>query len=82
MGALFAGENLADILGAQTSAADGVECTRETANHFIEEARTFGGEGEMVAVLGDVESANRFDWIWVVVFAVAGTVGSKIVLAD
>ena len=35
VGALPAGENLADIFGAQASAADGVECAGETADHFI-----------------------------------------------
>lgn len=82
VGALLAGENLADVCGAQTSAADGVECAGETADHFIQEASAFGGEGEELAVLSDVEAAHCFDWVWVVVFSVTGTIGSKVVLAD
>ena len=82
MGALLGCEDFRNILRAKTSAANGVECAGETADHFIQEASAFGGEGEELAVLSDVEAAHCFDWVWVVVFSVTGTIGSKVVLAD
>lgn len=42
--ALFGSEDFADVVGAEASAADRVECTGETTDHFVQKAAAFGGE--------------------------------------
>ncbi len=80
--ALFGSDDLGDLFGREASAADGVEGAGEGAHHFVEKAGAFGGEGEMLAALFDVETVDGFDRIGVVVFAVGGAERGKVVSAD
>ena len=43
--ALLGGEDLADVVGAEAAAADGVQCTGEAAHHFVQKTGAFDREG-------------------------------------
>ena len=75
-------EDLADVVGAEASAAHGVECPRKTANHPVEVAAALGGHGEVAPFLNEIEAVDGFDGIGVAVLAVGCAEGGEIVGTD
>lgn len=82
MGALLGFENCANLVGAEASAADGVECAGDAAHHFVEKSGAFGGKRELFAALDDCQRVHGFYGVRVVVLTVAGAVCGKVVRAD